>query len=184
MRTTPVMSAMSLSRTALLMGVVGIVAMVGGCASDPSQGYTFKSTHDENIHSVYVPVFLNNTFTHGIETDLTDAIIKQMKVATPWKVTSESTAQTTLTGRITDSRLQALSIGRTSGLVQEQAVILTIEFEWRDNRTGKVLTSRKNFSASEIFVPSQGVGERIEAGQDGAIQKLARGVVDELRSSW
>ncbi len=155
-----------------------------GCASDPAEGYAFESAHDASMYSINVPVFTNNTFSHGIELELTDAIVKQLKVATPWKVTSESTAQTTLTGRITDSRMQALSIGRTSGLVQEQAVILTIEFEWRDNRTGKILTSRRNFSASEIFVPSQGVGERLEAGQSGAIQKLARGVVDELRSSW
>lgn len=158
--------------------------LVSGCASDPEKGYSFASAHDESIHSIHVPVFTNNTYSHGIETELTDAIVKQLKSATPWKVTGDSAAQTTLTGKITDSRLQALSLGRTSGLVQEQAVILTIEFEWRDNASGRLLASRKNFTASEIFVPSQGVGERLEAGQDGAIQKLARGVVDELRSSW
>ena len=155
-----------------------------GCTSDPTQGYSFESSHDAAMYSINVPVFTNTTFSHGIELELTDAIVKQLKVATPWKVTSEATAQTTLSGTITDSRIQALSIGRTSGIVQEQAVLLTIEFQWRDNRTGKVLVSRKNFSASEIFVPSQGVLQRIEAGQSGAIQKLARGVVDELRSSW
>lgn len=174
---------MKMPRLACL-GLAASVLLAAGCASDPSQGYTFASAHDASIESIYVPVFRNNTYTHGIETELTSAIVKQLKQSTPWKVTSESTAQTVLTGTITNSRLQALSLARTSGLVQEQAVILTIEFEWRDNLSGKVLASRKNFTASEIFVPSQNVGERIEAGQDAAIQKLARGVVDELRSSW
>lgn len=169
---------------AACIAAVSIVAGFGGCATDPNGGYAFASTHDMTVDSVYVPMFYNETFTHGIESQLTDSIIKQLKVATPWKVTSESTAQTTLTGRITGSRLSALSIGRVSGMVQEQAVILTIEFEWRDNRTQKVLVRRKNFTASEIFVPSQGVGERLDAGQDGAIQKLARNVVEELRTAW
>jgi hypothetical protein len=169
---------------ACVLAVVASVTWWGGCASDPNQGYSFDSAHDASMYSINVPVFTNTTFSHGIELELTDAIVKQLKVATPWKVTSESTAQTTLTGKITDTRMQALSIGRTSGIVQEQAVLITIEFTWRDNRSGKILVSRRNFSASEIFVPSQGVLERVEVGQSGAIQKLARGVVDELRSSW
>jgi hypothetical protein len=176
------MSARSMV-VALCIGMAS-VAGIAGCASDPSEGYAFASSHDSSIESIHVPLFVNQTFTHGVEADLTDAIVKQLKASTPWNVTSESAAETTLTGRIVESRLQALSLARTSGLVQEQAVIMTIEFEWRDNRTGKVLVSRRNFTATEIFVPSSGVGERIETGQDGAIQKLARGVVEELRSSW
>lgn len=175
--------SLPIRQAAVILGAI-LCSVGAGCGTDPSQGYVFDSAHDASMYSIHVPVFINTTYSHGIELDLTDAIVKQLKVATPWKVTSESTAQTTLTGKITDSRLQALSIARTSGMVQEQAVILTIDFEWRDNRTGRILTARRNFSASEIFVPSSGVGERIEAGQDGAIQKLARGVVDELRSSW
>lgn len=175
---------MSRALTTALAGSVLALACVAGCSSDPSQGYSFASTYDTSVDSVYVPIFVNDTFSHGLESDLTNAIVKQLKTQTPWKVTSESAAQTTLSGRIVESRLQAMSLARTSGLVQEQAVILTIEFEWKDNRTGKTLVSRKNFTASEIFVPSQGVNERLAAGQDGAIQKLARGVVDEMRSSW
>lgn len=155
-----------------------------GCASDPSEGYAFASAHDKSIGSIYVPVFDNATFSHGIETQLTDSIIKELKQATPWKVTSESGAQTTLSGRIVGVELRPLSLARTSGLVQEQAVIVTIEFDWKDNRTGRVLSSRRNFTASEAFIPSRGVGERLEAGQDATIQRLARDVVAELRSSW
>jgi hypothetical protein len=168
----------------LPLTLLAAVPWLGACTSNPDDGYSFTPAYDRSVDSVYVPIFVNDTFSHGIETDLTNAIVKQLKTATPWKVTSESAAQTTLTGRVVESRLQAMSLARTSGLVQEQAVILTIEFEWKDNRNGKTLVSRKNFTASEIFVPSQGVNERLAAGQDGAIQKLARGVVEEMRSSW
>ncbi|MBC7771336.1 MAG: hypothetical protein H7210_02460 [Pyrinomonadaceae bacterium] len=155
-----------------------------GCASDPNDGYAFTSAHDSGITSVYVPTFRNNTYTHGIEVDLTDAIIKEIKATTPWRVASESDAQTMLTGSIVDARIQPLSLGRNTGLVQEQAVTMVIQFDFKDVRTGKMLTSRRNFSSTEAFVPAYGVQERLEVGQHATVQDLARSVVAELRSGW
>src|SRR5262249_13575514 len=101
------------ARIACVAAGIGAPREAGG-ASAPTRAYAFASAPDSSVDWVYVPVFTNTTYSHGIELDLTDAIVKQLKSATPWKVTSESPAQTTLTGRITDSRLQALSLGRTS----------------------------------------------------------------------
>lgn len=159
-------------------------AALTGCASDPADGYAFTSAHDSGITSVYVPTFRNNTYAHGIETDLTDAIIKEIKATTPWRVASESDAQTMLSGSIVDARMQPLSLGRNTGLVQEQAVTLVIQFDFKDVRTGKVLTSRRNFSSTEAFVPAYGVQERLDVGQHATVQDLARSVVAELRSGW
>lgn len=159
-------------------------ALVLSCASDPTKGYVWSSTYAADIHSVHVPIFQNSTFSRGIEIELTDAIIKEIQSKTPWRVVPADAASTTLTGAITDSRLRSLSLGRDSGLVQEQAVELTVQFEFKDNRTGKVLVARRNFAASDAFVPAQGLNERLETGQHGAIAKLARDIVAELRSSW
>lgn len=155
-----------------------------GCASDPSQGYSFSSSHDSGISTVYVPTFKNSTFSHGLEVELTDAIIKEIKATTPWRVVSQGDAEAALTGSIVNSELRPLSYARTSGLVQEMAVTLTIEFDFKDTRSGKVLASRRNFSSSEAFVPARGVQERLEVGEHATIQELARSVVAELRSGW
>jgi hypothetical protein len=128
-------------------------------------------------------MFGNKTFMHGIETDLTDAVIKEIQRHTGWSVTNAGGAETTLTGTITSADLKYLSLSGTTGLVQEQAVELTIDFEWRD-ASGKTLSARRNFKALESFVPQRGVGERVELAEHAAVQELARAIVGELRSAW
>ncbi|MGE3108426.1 MAG: LPS assembly lipoprotein LptE [Phycisphaerales bacterium] len=169
-------------------GIAGALAaalgVMWGCSSDPTRGYAFTSAHDSGITTVYVPTFRNTTFSHGLEVDLTDAIIKEIKSTTPWRVVSQGDAEASLSGTIVESSLRPLSYARTSGLVQEMGVTLTIEFDFKDTRTGRVIASRRNFSATESFVPARGVGERLEVGEHAGVQELARAVVAELRSGW
>jgi hypothetical protein len=69
-------------------------------------------------------------------------------------------------------------------MVQEQAVRITIRFNFRDNRTGDSLAARDGFAATATFAPERGVADRLELGQRSAIDELARDLVSELRSSW
>ena len=163
----------------------GMIALVGaGCSSDPSRGYSFTTTHQTSVRSIAVPVFDNRSFQKGIEIDLTDAIIKEIQRTTPWVVTSEAGAQTTLTGTITDASLRNLSTNSKTGYVQEMAVELTVDFDWRDGRTGQYLASRRAFKSMEGFVPARPTNERIELGQHAVVQEMARQIVAELRSGW
>lgn len=166
--------------------VCGLLAMLlgPGCATDPTQGYALASAHDETVRTVAVPIFQNPTFEHGLEVELTDAIIKEIQANTPWRVTTEGTANTVLTGSLTDHRLRRLSTNRGTGYVQELDVQLTVNFEWKDNRTGRTLVARRNFTASDTFIPANPLGERLESGQHAAVQRLARDIVAELRSTW
>lgn len=168
---------------AMLLGL-GVAAVGSGCASDPTKGYAFASSYDETVRTVSVAMFNNPTYQRGIEVELADAIIKQIQSSTPWRVVPSGDGNSTLTGSFSDARLRRLSVGRDTGLSQELAMELTVDFQWKDARTGKTLVSRKNFTASDTFVPAQGVGERIEVGMNGAVQRLARDIVNEMRSNW
>lgn len=161
-----------------------LLAALPGCAASPSQGYAFESTFDESIQSVAVPVFRNETTSRGIEVTLTEAVQKQIQQRTPWHLSPADWADTTLVGVVTGSTLRAISDDPETGLVQEQAVQITIRFEWRDNRTGDVLVARDGYTASAIFHPSRAVGERLELGQRTAIDELAGDLVSEMRSAW
>ena len=155
-----------------------------GCASDPSQGYAFASTFDESIHSVAVPIFKNETHSRGLEVQLTESLLKEIKVRTPWHTAPTDRADTTLVGVITATGLLSLSDDPQTGLVQEQAVRITVRFEWRDNRSGDIILARDNYTASAVFYPSRNVGDRIELGQRVAIEKLAQDIISQMRSSW
>jgi hypothetical protein len=154
------------------------------CSTDPIDGYALATSFDESISTVAVPVWGNSTFEHGLETELTDALIKHIHARTPWRVTSPEHADASLTGEITRSRLVQMSTNPDSGLAQEMAIQLTVSFEWKESRTGRVLLSRRGFRSSEPFVPSAGGRESLERGRSGAVDQLAKDIVAALRSSW
>lgn len=166
-----------------LLGLILCTVLVA-CSSDPKKGYTLGSGYREDVRTVSVPVFDNTTFSHGLEIQLTDAVIKEIHRSTPWRVAPGEGADTALTGSITGSNLRRLSRQEGTGLAQELAVELTVSFEWKDSRTGEVLVARQNFRAADTFTPAQGAQERLEFGERAAIDRLARDIVAELRSTW
>jgi hypothetical protein len=158
--------------------------ILAGCATDPTRGYAFTSAHPAHVHSIAVQIFQNETFTRGIEIDLSDALVKEIQRATPYRVVTTGDAQTVLTGTITRSRLQQLTVARTTGMGEEIAVDLYVDFEWRDARTGEPLIRRENLRAVEVFVPARPTNERLELGQHAAVQEMARAIIAEMRASW
>lgn len=157
---------------------------LSGCASDPSQGYSFASTFDDSIQSVAIPIFKNETTSRGLEVTLTESLIKELQRRTPWHIATTDRADTTLAGVITHTELSVLSDDPQTGLVQEQATRITIRFEWRDNRSGEIIVARDAYSASAVFSPSRNVGDRLELSQRTAIEELAHDVISQMRSSW
>lgn len=159
-----------------------LLALLPACATDPTRGYTLASAHNERIQSVSVSLFRNDTFEPGLEAELTDAIIREIRRTTPWRVTRD--AQTTLSGVIRAADLIPLATVRGTGLTQEALATLQVDFTWTHNRTGQTLSQRLGFAASGTFVPARPVGERIDHGRRTAIERLARDIVAELRSNW
>ena len=154
------------------------------CSADPAKGYSFASTYAEGVSTVSVNVFENQTFAVGLEREVTEAIIKEIQRSTPLLVVRDGTADSELVGIITDTEMRRLSVDSITGLSQELAVQITVDFDWKDRRTGRLLTSRRKFTATDTFVPSRPTGERLETGETRTVQRLAREVVAEMRSDW
>ena len=118
-----------------------------------------------------------------MEVELTEAIIKELQRKTPLRVT-RGQADTSLTGVVRAVDMKQVARDSTTGLVDQIAVKITVDFEWKDNRTGTVLVGRRSFSAVDTFVPGQGTNEPVELGRRHASQRLASDLVGELRSAW
>lgn len=184
---------MTYSRMALpltrLLGAVSLLAaavlLPAGCASSPKQGYSFQTAFPTDVSTVAVPIFRNLSTNVGIEAELTEAVIKELQRSSELRIVSDqSTADSTLAAVITQAGLRKLNVRSGTGLVQELAYQITVDFEWRDERRGKALTSQRNFTGTDTFVPATGVGERLETGQHATIQRLARDMVAQMRSGW
>lgn len=169
---------------AITLGVL-IAGICTSCATDPKQGYSFSTTFPSNVKTVSVAMFDNYSDTPGVEAMVTEAITKEVQRVTGMRVVSNPAgADSKLTGVITGVDMRRLSLQRQTGLVQELAVQITVDFDWKDNRSGKVLVSRRGFASADTFVPSRPTSERIETGQAGAAQRLAKDLVGELRGAW
>lgn len=191
MSSPPLSSRFSLITLALaLLGV----AALSGCGytadtDDPagapgSTGYTADSVFPAGIHSVAVPIFENKTLSTGVERDVTDALIKEIQLRTPYFVTAEDKADSVLTGTIVGVEKTRLNQARGTGLVREMVLSVTVDFEWKDRRTGKTIVARRNFEAGDEYVPSAPFGERPDIGQFGAASDLAREIVAAMRDQW
>lgn len=153
-------------------------AGVAGC------GYSTTELFPDTYRSVSVDIFQNRTFYRGVEFDLTEALVKEIEQRTPYTTRPANVSDTVLTGTVTYIETRQLSRTNEAGLPQEVEVIVTIDFEWKDQRSGEVLASRKGFSGVGRYVPTQPVGERFEIGQHAAVQRLARDIVSAMRGDW
>lgn len=176
-------------RTRLLKLLCSALTLAGvlvcaACSSDPRQGYSFRSTFASDIRTIAVPVFSNSSPSPGLEEELTAAVIRELERTPGWLVSQSETADATLTGTIRSAELRRLSSDSVTGLSQEQSLQITVDFDFRDNRSHALLASRRNFAALDTFVPQRLSAERLETGQSGAIDRLAKDLVAQLRSGW
>jgi hypothetical protein len=158
--------------------VLAALLLLSGC------GYHQQSLFPAEVRSVAVPIFQNRTFYQGLEFEVTEAIIKEIELQTPYKVTGQGSADTILEGSIVDVRQHRLSRTRDGGLVQELEFAILLSFEWRNLRTGKVLRRRDGMEVVGRYVPTRPVGEPVDVGQHMAATAIAQGIVSAMRSDW
>ncbi|QOI99603.1 MAG: hypothetical protein HRU70_03560 [Phycisphaeraceae bacterium] len=168
---------------ALAAAAAGLALPPGGCATDPRDGYAFSSAVPRDATTIQVPMFVNATPEPGQEVLLTEAIIKEAQ-RRGWRVVQSPTAQTTLTGTLRGAELRRLSVDPTTGYVQEMGMVIAVDFDWSDNRTGKTLVSRRGFAASDTFAPQARASESIDQARLGAYGRLARDLINELHERW
>jgi hypothetical protein len=162
------------------------VSYLAGCA-----GYQLgnKSLYRPEIRTVHVPVFESASFRRFLGERLTEAVVKEIELETPYKVISSPDADSVLVGRIVDDRRRV--IGET---INDDPRILgtdmLVTVSWFDRR-GEVLSAESSFalaplsfftSGSGDFIPE--AGQSVTTAQQEAIQSLARQIVQQMETRW
>jgi hypothetical protein len=145
-------------------------------------GYQWHSLYREDIRTVAVPIFRNKSFTRGVEFQLTKAVINYMESSTPYKVVSRDKADTILEGEITQVRSDTISVDSRTTLPQEQAIRVSVNFVWKDLRTGKILAQKKGFEQDTTYFPT--LGESAYVGKQTGMEKLAMAIVQQMQADW
>jgi len=99
-----------------------------------------------------------------------------------YKIVDQSRADTILEGEILRVRVRTISGDRLANIPQEQLYNVTVNFVWRDLRTGKILVERKDFEQAAPYYPTLGEGQFTGAQQN--VERLALAIVHELQAPW
>jgi hypothetical protein len=130
-------------RCLLPLACAGLALALPACTPDNHftvLGYTTAPNYDCSIHTVRVPIFDNRTFRRGLEFDLTEAVVRDIQLHTPYRVVGfDQPADTELQGRIIIGTKGILNVNQL-GEVREAETAITVEVAWVDLRTGDLLS--------------------------------------------
>ena len=108
--------------------------------------------------------------------------MKQIEANTPYKVVPRERADTILEGQVVDVQVGTLSTDPNSAIPQEQMLGMTVDFTWKDLRSGRILVERRGFEHTATYYPTLGEGRSI--GKQQAVERLALAIVQELQADW
>jgi hypothetical protein len=82
---------------------------------------------------VRVPIFKNETLVRGLEFELTEEVIKQIELKTPWKVVQSESADAVLTGKVIALSKRTV-LHNELNEARESELTLAVEIDFKDLR--------------------------------------------------
>jgi len=158
------------------------VAMVCFCLAGCG-GYSNESLYPDEVGTVYVEMFENESFNRGAEYELTDALAKRIEAETPYKIVSNrDRADTVLSGHLVSVDKSVLTLERQTGRALEKDVELRAVVNWKNLKTGKLLIDSKTVDATASYSEWQNQGTTYASSL--AANKLARKIVELMEKEW
>ncbi len=177
---------MELPRARSVTIAIAGALLLSGCA-----GYRIGNgtLYAPDIRTVYVPMFESESFRRNLGEWLTEAVVKEIELKTPYKVVSTRAADSILSGRI---------LGETKRVIvrdpydepRQFETNFQVEVTWVD-RQGQLLRESTAIplppAVAEIgqaaaSVPE--VGQSVATAQQQAIARLAEQIVALMETPW
>jgi Lipopolysaccharide-assembly len=180
-------SAFSIQHSALSIILVAVgLASLPGCA-----GYQIgrRSLYRPDVRTVHVPMIQSDSYRRYLGERLTEAIVKEIELRTPYKVVDADSADSVLSVRLVSDAKRVLANNRFSE-PRDIETDFFVQASWIDRR-GDLIMSQDNLPAAPLlvnlgqqanFVPEG--GQSLITAQQEAIQKLAQQVVGQMEMAW
>ncbi len=168
---------------ASLLIVIGFTLAASGC------GYVVGSTYQTEVRTIEVPIFTSDSFRRGVEFQLTEAVQKEIKKRTPFRIVKGPAADTRLTGHII--QIHKYVLGETGNDdARELQLTYDVEVSWEDVRTGRILAQQRvpiapdlvRFRSQASFAPE--IGQSLATANQAAFDRLARQIVNMMETPW
>ena len=162
------------------------LAACSGCA-----GYQLgqRSLYRPDIRTVHVPVVQSDSYRRYLGERLTEAIVKEVELRTPYKVVDSASADSVLSVKLVSDTKRVLANNRFSE-PRDIETDFFIQTSWIDRR-GDLIMSHDDVPAAPLvvnlgqqtnFVPE--AGQSLVTAQQEAIQKLAQQIVGQMEMAW
>lgn len=172
--------------SAAMLWIGALLCSLTGCV-----GYRFGSASmfRPGIRTVHVPVVRNDTFRHDLGVRLSEALVKEIDRRTPYKVTGDPNADSTLSCRITNESKRVLTENADDDPRALDAAI-SVRANWTA-RNGELLMQNSVTPSDELsiafgqdsrFVPE--AGQSIDSATQAAIENLAARIVSQMEMRW
>ena len=163
-----------------------LTSAMPGCA-----GYQIGtgSLYRPDIRTVHVPIIESDSYRRNLGERLTEAVVKQIELKTPYKVVDNANADTVLTARIVGDSKRVIAETATDE-PRDIEVNFNVQVSWVDRRGDlisgpvglPVCPELYHISQSANLVPE--AGQSIATAQQEAIQRLAEQIVAQMEMPW
>jgi hypothetical protein len=160
--------------------------LLSGCA-----GYQLgqRSLYRPDIRTVHIPVIQSDSFRRYLGERLTEAVVKEVELRTPYKVVGPAEADSVLTVRLVSESKRILANSQFSE-PRDIETDFFIQTSWIDRR-GDLIMNHDNVPAAPLlvnigqqanFVPEG--GQSLVTAQQEAVNKLAQQIVGQMELAW
>ncbi len=170
----------------LPMALLITTLLTTGCAT-----YQFgtRSLYRSDIRTVHVPIFTSNGLRRNVGERLTEAVVKEIELRTPYKVVATPNADSLLTGRIVQSAKRVLTENGNDE-ARSLEVDLAVRVDWVDHRGAAMMQDivvpvsplALTVGRSATFVPE--AGQSYATAELTAIRKAAADIVSNMEMRW
>ena len=165
------------------------LSLLAGC------GYAGKSILPPTIKKVAVPTFANKTLKYGIETHLTQTLIREFLIDGRLTIVSPEKADAVLEGTIRKYFLEPLLYDANNVVIQYRLKIV-VDIVFKDVKTNKIIWEQPEIGgipggSTTFYVSSSGANGanrvKIDTEQEAlnrVYEKIARDTVNRVIYGW
>ena len=152
--------------------------LVSACCLLAGCGYSTSTLLRQDIRSISVPVFDNRTWYHGLEVELTRAVVEEVKLHTRLHFAPPGEADSALEGELVSFEQEAPVKTREQDIVLAR-VTVEVRFRWVDNLTRRDIVPRQSVRETQLYaVPLGGPPESL------AFREVAKRIVEKMERDW
>ncbi len=141
-------------------------------------GYTTDRLIREDMGSVYISYFENDTRRQGLEVDLRRALSQEIKLHGGMTIDTKDDADSFIDGQILDYSISAIT-RTTDDDVLMKRITVHIRYRWVDGLSGRELLQSTELRRNVYLAVGHQEAEAVRAFQD-----VAQDVIESLERRW